>query len=288
MNGGDRRSRFSLRALVLDGFPDSSARFGQAEADLLLLVAAGGHGGSYERTPPPDASAPKRRLSLFAVHAHAGDDVGGRGHGADHDRGLVGVVFFATSIVALVRARIIASRHLQLFRHPLGRQKRVRVYFSSLVVVWSILSIVVGVSFACFPISMILSHVVLEMFYGLGLRFQYEEFIATLIGSLPIAIFTFNVATKALWPAKRYVNFYDLQRERLMRPRQKFAICVDAQEQDDLPRWKLYRVVPDLDAEMEGCLRVADESGEDYLYPTGRFVVVEFSATVEKKLLAGN
>ncbi len=30
-----------------------------------------------------------------------------------------------------------------------------------------------------------------------------------------------------------------------------------------------------------GCLRVIDESGEDYLYPADRFLVVEFSEDVQ-------
>ena len=68
--------------------------------------------------------------------------------------------------------------------------------------------------------------------------------------------------------------------------RSKFAVCVSSQGDDDLRVWKLYRVLPDPDAASEGYLRVVDESGEDYLYPGARFVLVEFSATVEKRLLA--
>jgi hypothetical protein len=44
-------------------------------------------------------------------------------------------------------------------------------------------------------------------------------------------------------------------------------------------------VLADPKAESEGYLRVIDDSGEDYLYPTRRFVVVEFPAAVEQKLL---
>jgi hypothetical protein len=35
-----------------------------------------------------------------------------------------------------------------------------------------------------------------------------------------------------------------------------------------------------------GCLRVIDESGEDYLYPASRFVQVTFPADVWERLLA--
>jgi hypothetical protein len=48
---------------------------------------------------------------------------------------------------------------------------------------------------------------------------------------------------------------------------------------------KIYRVLPDEDAEVDGDLRVIDESGEDYLYPADYFVVVELPKEVTKSLL---
>jgi hypothetical protein len=68
--------------------------------------------------------------------------------------------------------------------------------------------------------------------------------------------------------------------------RPQFGICVADQGCDDLQVWKLYRVLPDAQAAAEGYLRVVDDSGEDYLYPASRFVLVEFSAAVKRKLLA--
>ena len=68
--------------------------------------------------------------------------------------------------------------------------------------------------------------------------------------------------------------------------RLKFAVCIANEGCDDLQVWKLYRVLPDSKAEAEDYLRVIDESGEDYLYPSKRFIVVEFSSAVEKKLLS--
>jgi hypothetical protein len=68
--------------------------------------------------------------------------------------------------------------------------------------------------------------------------------------------------------------------------RPKFAVCIANEGCDDLQVWKLYRLLPDPAAAVEDYLRVVDESGEDYLYPSRRFIVVEFSAGVEKKLLA--
>jgi hypothetical protein len=57
----------------------------------------------------------------------------------------------------------------------------------------------------------------------------------------------------------------------------RFVICVNNSEYPaSLELRKVYRFVPDLDAEHDGDLRVIDESGEDYLYPAIYFVTVEF------------
>jgi hypothetical protein len=66
----------------------------------------------------------------------------------------------------------------------------------------------------------------------------------------------------------------------------QFAICIAAEEDGDLEVWKIYRVLPDVKAEEVGCLRVIDESGEDYLYPQGRFVRVDLPEEVRERLLA--
>lgn len=66
--------------------------------------------------------------------------------------------------------------------------------------------------------------------------------------------------------------------------KQQFAICVTNDGCDDLEVWKLYRVLPDDKATEEDFLRVVDESGEDYLYPAIRFVVVSLPNAVTKKL----
>ena len=65
-----------------------------------------------------------------------------------------------------------------------------------------------------------------------------------------------------------------------------FAICVANQGYEDLEVWKVYRVLPDAKAAEVDCLRVIDESGEDYLYPANRFVVVELPEEVRAQLLA--
>jgi hypothetical protein len=65
----------------------------------------------------------------------------------------------------------------------------------------------------------------------------------------------------------------------------KFAICIAAEEDGDLETWKIYRVLPDPKAAEVGCLRVIDESGEDYLYPQTRFVIVELPKEIQERLL---
>ena len=66
----------------------------------------------------------------------------------------------------------------------------------------------------------------------------------------------------------------------------QFAICISGEEDGDLEVWKLYRVLPDSKASEVECLRVIDESGEDYLYPKSQFVLVELPEAVQEKLLS--
>jgi len=68
------------------------------------------------------------------------------------------------------------------------------------------------------------------------------------------------------------------------RRRVQFAVCVANEGYDDLEVWKVYRVLPDAKATEVGCKRVIDESGEDYLYPADRFVVVDFPKDVRARL----
>ncbi len=65
-----------------------------------------------------------------------------------------------------------------------------------------------------------------------------------------------------------------------------FGVCVANDGCDDLSSGMIYRVLPDETATGEGLLRVVDDSGEDYLYPAGRFVIVEVSQADVPKLLA--
>ena len=56
----------------------------------------------------------------------------------------------------------------------------------------------------------------------------------------------------------------------------RFAICVNNSEYPAaLELHRVYRLLPDMDAEQDGNLRLIDESGEDYLYPAKNFVLVD-------------
>lgn len=66
----------------------------------------------------------------------------------------------------------------------------------------------------------------------------------------------------------------------------RFAVCVDNDGYPaSLELHKIYRVLPDEDANSDGDLRIVDESGEDYLYLAERFILLELPQAVEKSLL---
>ncbi len=66
----------------------------------------------------------------------------------------------------------------------------------------------------------------------------------------------------------------------------RFVVCVEnARYPASLELHKIYRVLPDDDAAREGDLRIVDESGEDYLYPTEWFAAVELPRRVRMSLL---
>ncbi len=70
------------------------------------------------------------------------------------------------------------------------------------------------------------------------------------------------------------------------KPTLQFVVCIDNSDYPaSLERHKIYRVVPDNEAEQDGDVRVIDESGEDYLYPAALFVPIEVPQAVERSLL---
>jgi hypothetical protein len=65
-----------------------------------------------------------------------------------------------------------------------------------------------------------------------------------------------------------------------------FVVCIDNSGYPaSLELHKIYRVIPDDDAAADGDIRVVDESGEDYLYPSACFAPIKVPALVEKSLL---
>jgi hypothetical protein len=78
-------------------------------------------------------------------------------------------------------------------------------------------------------------------------------------------------------------------RHQRARPRgPRFVVCVRNEGYEaSLERNKIYRTVPDRDAERDGDLRIIDESGEDYLFSADRFVTIEVPARVRRSLLNG-
>ena len=65
----------------------------------------------------------------------------------------------------------------------------------------------------------------------------------------------------------------------------KFAICIENSEYPaSLELHKMYRVLPDENAALDGDLRIIDESGEDYLYPAEYFLVLDLSDETEHAL----
>lgn len=69
-----------------------------------------------------------------------------------------------------------------------------------------------------------------------------------------------------------------------MKPR--FAICIHICEfPASLELHKIYRVLPDVEAERDGDIRIIDESGEDYLFPAKYFAPIELPAETERVLM---
>jgi hypothetical protein len=67
----------------------------------------------------------------------------------------------------------------------------------------------------------------------------------------------------------------------------QFVVCMNNRgHQASLEVGKLYRLIPDSDAEAEGLMRVIDESGEDYAFEADRFHRIDVPSQVEKVLLA--
>jgi hypothetical protein len=65
----------------------------------------------------------------------------------------------------------------------------------------------------------------------------------------------------------------------------KWAVCISNEDHKaSLEVRKIYRVLADRKGETVGMIRVVDESGDDYLYPTDMFESIALTAPLERKL----
>ena len=66
----------------------------------------------------------------------------------------------------------------------------------------------------------------------------------------------------------------------------RFAVCIANEGYEaSLERNKIYAVVEDCDATADGDIRIVDESGEDYLYPSTWFVMIEVPQAVQDSVI---
>ena len=63
----------------------------------------------------------------------------------------------------------------------------------------------------------------------------------------------------------------------------QFGICIKNEGYPaSLEVRKIYELIPDEHADEHGLIRVIDESGEDYLYPTDYFIGIKLPQAAEK------
>ena len=66
----------------------------------------------------------------------------------------------------------------------------------------------------------------------------------------------------------------------------EFNICIKNREYEaSLELWKVYMTVPDDLAKRQNLLRVTDESGEDYLFPSEYFVPLTLPKVVRDAMM---
>lgn len=65
-----------------------------------------------------------------------------------------------------------------------------------------------------------------------------------------------------------------------------FAVCIrNTGYPSSLELHKIYRVIPDGDAAEDGDIRIVDESGEDYLYPSAWFAELKLPQVIQKSIM---
>ena len=61
----------------------------------------------------------------------------------------------------------------------------------------------------------------------------------------------------------------------------KFAVCIQTDDGDLLTPRMIYQVLPDESAAKSNYVRVIDNEGEDYLYPTEYFMFLDLPLEIE-------
>ena len=91
--------------------------------------------------------------------------------------------------------------------------------------------------------------------------------------------------------AGRKLNVRDIRNSfmtmrKSIKPFTRFVVCIDnADYPAALELNKIYRAIPDEEAALDGSIRVIDESGEDYLYPSSYFAPIQVPQIVEESIL---
>ena len=65
-----------------------------------------------------------------------------------------------------------------------------------------------------------------------------------------------------------------------MNNNRQFVLCIKKEGSDDLKIRNIYEVLPDENAATDDYIRVIDQSGEDYLYPSNYFYPVELTESI--------
>tara|TARA_R110002049_G_scaffold138614_2_gene298778 strand:+ start:3836 stop:4057 length:222 start_codon:yes stop_codon:yes gene_type:complete len=69
-------------------------------------------------------------------------------------------------------------------------------------------------------------------------------------------------------------------------PKSKLVICIENSDYPaSLEKRKIYELLPDPKAEKIGQVRIIDESGEDYLYPSTLFVEANLPKAVQTAVI---
>ena len=69
----------------------------------------------------------------------------------------------------------------------------------------------------------------------------------------------------------------------------KLVLCIENRGNEaSLEQWKVYQCIPDEEAEKHNEIRVIDEEGEDYLYPSDIFSPIALEAQIAKMFITHN